>query len=164
MPELTIEIDLAASPERVWSVLTDFSKYPSWNPYQTIEGNAEPLAVVVVSSRRLDGHALPTARAAIWKFEPHTRLEFLSGTPLWFASTRFFHLSPSARGTLLKHGVRFSGIWAVWRFSHGHKIERLKPFYEAFGQAIVYQLAGRKPPKPFQNNRRSRRASKAKDH
>jgi uncharacterized protein YndB with AHSA1/START domain len=30
MPELTMEIDLAAPPERVWSVLTDFAAYPEW--------------------------------------------------------------------------------------------------------------------------------------
>ncbi len=163
MPELTIELDLAASPERVWSVLTDFAAYPEWNPYQTIEGTAEPLAVVIVSTRALDGRLFPTTRAGIWKFEPNERLEFLNGLPLWFSSTRFFHLSPSAKGTLLKHGVRFSGIWAAWRFSHSHKIERLAPLYEAFGQALVQRLAGRKAPQLFQKNRHSRRASKAKN-
>jgi len=162
MPELTMEIDLAAPPERVWSVLTDFAAYPEWNPYQSIDGKAEPLAVVTVSSRGLDGRAFPTARAGIWKLEPNRRLELGNGFPLWFASTRFFHLSESGRGTLLTHGARFSGLWAAWRFSHGHKIERLKPLYEAFGQALAQRLAGRKAPQPFQKNRHSRRASKAK--
>ena len=162
MPELIIEIALDAPPERVWSVLTDFAAYPEWNPYQTIEGKAEPMAVVTVSSRALDGSAFPTTRAGIWKFEPNEKLELLNGFPLWFASARFFHLAPSDRGTLLTHGVRFSGIWAAWRFSHGHKIERLMPFYEAFDHALVQRLAGRKAPGPFQKNRHSRRASKAK--
>ena len=162
MPELTVEIDLAAPPERVWSVLTDFAAYPEWNPYQTIDGKAESMAVVTLSLRGLDGRIFPTARAGIWKFEPNAKLEFLNGFPFWFSSTRFFHLSPSSRGTLLKHGARFSGLWAAWRFSHGHKIERLKPLYEAFGQALELRLSGRKAPKPFQKNRHSRRASKAK--
>jgi hypothetical protein len=33
-------IDIEASPERVWEVLTDFAAYPSWNPFLTrISGN-----------------------------------------------------------------------------------------------------------------------------
>jgi len=162
MPDLSMQIDLAAPPERVWSVLTDFPAYPEWNPYQTIAGKAEPLAVVTLSSRRPDGRAFPTTRVGIWKFEPNAKLEFFNGLPMWFASTRFFHLTPSARGTLLTHGVRFSGIWARWQFSHSHKIDRLKPFYEAFEQALVSRLGGKKTPNPFQKNRHSRRASKAK--
>jgi len=162
MPEISIEIDLSAPPERVWSVLTEFASYPEWNPYQSIEGKAEPLAIVRVSSRRLDGSAFPTARAGIWKFEPNVRLELLSGIPLWFTSTRFFHLSTSPGGTLHRHGARFSGIWAGWQFSHGHKIERLKPIYEAFQQALIQRLAGRKAPQPFSKNRHARRAQKAK--
>lgn len=162
MPELVIQLDLAAPPEHVWSVLTDFAAYPQWNPYQTIEGKAEALAMVTVLSRGLDGRTLPTTRAAIWKFEPNARLEFGNGVPFWFASTRFFNLAPSAKGTLLTHGVRFSGVWATWRFSHTHRVERLRPLYEAFGQALVDRLAGRKRPKPSENNRQSRRASRAK--
>lgn len=162
MPELTMETELAAPPERVWTVLTDFAAYQDWNPYQTIDGKAEHLAVVSVLSRGLDGRAFPKARAAIWKFEPNAKLEFLSGTPLWFSSTRFFHLSPTGTGTLLRHGARFSGIWTTWQFSHGHRIERLKPIYEAFQRALVRRLSGARPSEPVQQNRRSRRASKSK--
>jgi hypothetical protein len=33
MKELHSEIEIAASPERVWDVLTDFATYPQWNPF-----------------------------------------------------------------------------------------------------------------------------------
>ena len=31
--ELASSIDINASPEEVWSVLTDFAKFPVWNPF-----------------------------------------------------------------------------------------------------------------------------------
>jgi hypothetical protein len=33
MKELRTEIDIAASPEAVWSILTDFAAFPQWNPF-----------------------------------------------------------------------------------------------------------------------------------
>ncbi len=33
MKELHSEIEIAASAERVWDILTDFASYPQWNPF-----------------------------------------------------------------------------------------------------------------------------------
>jgi len=33
MKELFTEIEIRASAERVWQILTDFEKYPEWNPF-----------------------------------------------------------------------------------------------------------------------------------
>ena len=33
MQVVTSSIEIAASPERVWQVLTDFASYPKWNPF-----------------------------------------------------------------------------------------------------------------------------------
>jgi hypothetical protein len=33
--QLRSEIDVHATPERVWQVLTDFAAYPQWNPFIT---------------------------------------------------------------------------------------------------------------------------------
>ena len=32
MHQIVTQIDIAASPERVWSILMDFPAYPQWNP------------------------------------------------------------------------------------------------------------------------------------
>ena len=41
MPTIKTAIDVAASPEMVWRVLTDFPAYPKWNPFiRSVQGNA----------------------------------------------------------------------------------------------------------------------------
>jgi hypothetical protein len=40
--ELHTEIEIAATRERVWSILTDFGAYPRWNPFiRSIDGAPE---------------------------------------------------------------------------------------------------------------------------
>jgi uncharacterized protein YndB with AHSA1/START domain len=42
MKEIDKEIEIDASPERVWDVLTDFSSYPQRNPFiREIEGEVK---------------------------------------------------------------------------------------------------------------------------
>ena len=33
MKELRTEIEILATPEKVWQILTDLEKYPEWNPF-----------------------------------------------------------------------------------------------------------------------------------
>ena len=43
MKELYTEIEINASPEKIWKILTDFSKYPEWNPFiMYLRGKPEP--------------------------------------------------------------------------------------------------------------------------
>nr|WP_046285426.1 SRPBCC domain-containing protein [Mycobacterium sp. UM_NZ2] len=57
MREICTDIDIAAPPERIWHVLTDFANYGQWNPFfVAVEGRPElgaKLALRTKYSRRL---------------------------------------------------------------------------------------------------------------
>jgi hypothetical protein len=38
MKELRTEIEIQATPEKVWQILTDLDKYPQWHPYARAVG------------------------------------------------------------------------------------------------------------------------------
>ncbi|HKO85819.1 MAG TPA: SRPBCC family protein, partial [Actinomycetota bacterium] len=40
--QLESEVEVQASPERVWEVLTNFAAYPDWNPFIVRVLEAEP--------------------------------------------------------------------------------------------------------------------------
>jgi hypothetical protein len=111
--ETHIRID--ASPANVWSVLTDFSAMPSWNPFITaISGMVSPgsqLRVTIAPPGKRAMTFTPTILTAISGRE----LRWL-GTVLnrWiFAGEHYFLLEPSSDGaTDLTQGERFSGILA----------------------------------------------------
>lgn len=51
MHEISTTIDIDASPEVVWQVLTDFDSYDEWNPFMRIVGRPNEGAHVVVELR-----------------------------------------------------------------------------------------------------------------
>ena len=43
MNELNNEVEINASAERVWHLLTDFAQFPKWNPFiQRVRGEPTP--------------------------------------------------------------------------------------------------------------------------
>jgi hypothetical protein len=77
MKELHSQIDINASAERVWQLLTDFASYPQWNPFiRRISG--EP-----TTGERLKVHLEPpesrgiTFRPKVLTAEPNHQLRWL---------------------------------------------------------------------------------------
>ena len=113
MHEIRTEIDIEASPARVWTVLTDFPAYPSWNPFlKSITGQAEKGRQLVARIEPEGGRGMtfkPTVLIAERDKEFRWRGRFL--VPGLFDGEHYFMIEPSSAGsTRLVHGERFSGL------------------------------------------------------
>ena len=77
MKELRSEIEIQASAERVWQLLTDFPSFPQWNPFiRKASGNirvGERLEVNIQPS----GASGMTFRPTVLKAEPNRELRWL---------------------------------------------------------------------------------------
>lgn len=66
--EIVTEIEINATPSRIWQILTDFEKYPTWNPFiKKISGiprTNEKLEVHMLDPRGGTMVFTPTAIAA----------------------------------------------------------------------------------------------------
>lgn len=144
MPSILTTLVIDAPPAQVWSVLTDFSAYDSWNPLvRSVRGRPEvgaaldfrlrvgrlaaPIDARVVCA---DGHELR------WEGPRRRAL-----SPLGRGS-HYFRLEPAADGrTRLVHGEDFGGpLFALpWRLLG----PRLEASYAAFNRALADEVRRR---------------------
>ena len=114
MKEIITTIDIAASPERVWRVLTDFASYPKWNPFlRGIHGNLEEGARLRVRMRMRRGGRARIISPTVSKVIPAAELRwrgklFITGL---FDSEHMFIIVPQGlEGTRFIQRKRFSGL------------------------------------------------------
>jgi len=74
--EIFTAIDIDASPETVWSVLTDFDAYDDWNPRTRITGRAEAGERLVVAPGP-DAKGMPTFRPRVLRADEPAELRWL---------------------------------------------------------------------------------------
>lgn len=103
---------IEATPERVWSLLTDAESYARWNPaVVSIEGPIAPgktiSLVSIVNPKR-------TFKLKVAAFEPPRRLVWADGMPLGlFKGVRTYSLTPDGNGsTEFAMEEVFSGLLA----------------------------------------------------
>ena len=113
MHHIESEIDIAATPERVWSILTDISAYPSWNPFiRAIKGSIEKGQRLTVSIQPTGGKAM-TFRPTVLVAAPNTELRWLGHflIPGIFDGEHYLKIvqTDAGRGRFTQ-GERFSGV------------------------------------------------------
>ncbi len=137
MTQVKTSITIAAPPERVWAVLTDFADYSRWNsiisrPRADLrEGGKIRFRIKIEASPELG------FTAKIVRCEPGRALAWRGGVPLVPAlawGEHYFELSPGAEGTRLTHGERFGGLLGLLIRGPAHA--RVTRTYEAFNAAL----------------------------
>ena len=112
------EILIAASPERVWSVLTDFGAYPQWNPFiESIEGIPEWGQRLTVHIHA--GEARHVFKPVLLQATAPRRLRWLGrvAVPGLFDGEHDFELQMEQGGTRFLQSESFQGFLVplLWR-------------------------------------------------
>lgn len=107
----TREIHIAASPDRVWAVLTDFESYADWNPHLVqAAGEAVPGTRLAITIREGEDTTdfTPLVLVAAPGSELRWRGSFLF--PGLADGTHSFRLHPAGKGTRLVQSESFTGV------------------------------------------------------
>jgi hypothetical protein len=141
MPSFTIHttVNINASKDAVWDVLTDFASYKEWNPIMRIEGTPEVGTKLHVHLTGESGGGM-SFKPRVLAATPGTELRWLGklGVPGIAAGEHFFILTTNEDGTTrLNHGERYSGaLVALARGSSANS----GTAYEAFNQALKQRV------------------------
>jgi hypothetical protein len=99
MKTFSATINIKASPEIIWSILTDAPNYPAWDPgVDRIEGRIAPGEQITAYTKLSPNRAFP---AKVTEFIPGQRMTWTGGMPLGlFKGVRTFSLIPKGDGSI----------------------------------------------------------------
>lgn len=149
MTDVHTSLTIAAPPERVWAVLTDFAAYPRWT--NIISRARAELREGATIRFRIKIEAAPELgfAARIVRCQPGRELTWRGGAPLVPAlawGEHFFRLSPDGDGTRLTHGEQFGGLLALLLRGTAHA--RVTRTYDAFNLALKARAEALHAPSP----------------
>ncbi len=125
MREIRTEIEIAAPPTKVWSILTDFNNWKDWNPIiNQASGTASLGSELSMTMRGEDGKGGPKYMPIVINFEEpkffRWRAKMMAG--FLFTNDKVFELEETGSGTRLIHKELFSGMMVpiMWsKFDEG---------------------------------------------
>lgn len=121
MREIHTEIEIAASAEKVWAVLTDFARWGEWNPFiPSMKGEARPGARVKFTAKPPGGMSA-TFSAELRTVEPGRELLWHGSLPVpgLFAGDHRFQLEAlGPERVRLIHSEQLKGVLLplMWPF------------------------------------------------
>jgi hypothetical protein len=136
MKEITSAIDIEATPQRVWEVVTDFESYPEWNPFiRRASGRPEQGARLEVRIEPPGGRGM-TFKPTVLAAEPERELRWLGHLllPRIFDGEHSFRIEPIGDDRVrFAQAERFTGA-LVPIFSK--TLEQTRRGFEQMNQAL----------------------------
>ena len=142
MHRIATSIDIAAPPERVWSILTDFPAHAGWNPFITaISGELERGGRLSITVNPPGGKGM-TFKPKLLVVEPNRELRWLGRflVPRLFDGEHYFILDPTPEGTRFTHGENFRGLFVRMMGAKG--FEPIERGFHAMNQALKARAEG----------------------
>jgi hypothetical protein len=132
--EIKTEILINATPEKVWSILTNFDNYPNWNPFiKSLNGEVKVGKKITVSIEPLNSKGM-TFKPKVISFVTNKELKWL-GHLLFkglFDGEHKFELIDNGNGTTtFKQSEKFKGIFVGLL-----NLENTKKGFEAMNEKL----------------------------
>lgn len=112
MREISTQIDIDASPQRVWTTLVDFDRYEEWNPFiRQAAGEAQVGSTLVLRMVPGEGRAM-TFRPTVTVVDEGSELRWRGRllVPGLFDGEHRFSIRAHQGGSRLVQSERFSGV------------------------------------------------------
>jgi hypothetical protein len=103
---------IAAPPSHVWSVLTDFDAYPSWNPFIRSLAGDKRVGANLEAVIAPPGQKAQTFRPVVVEIVPERVFRWRGTLPIpgLFTGEHRFELATEASGTRFTQSERFTGL------------------------------------------------------
>jgi uncharacterized protein YndB with AHSA1/START domain len=132
MKAFAVKTSIRATPERIWSLLTDAAGYTRWNhTVEKVEGKIALGERVTVRPKINPGRAFPVK---VTEFETPRRMVWTGGMPLGlFKGERTFTLTPGSKGVEFSMREEYTGLMAPLI---GRSIPDLQPAFDEFASDL----------------------------
>lgn len=111
--QISTEITISATPQKVWSILTDFDNYPRWNPFiKSITGSPKVGNTITTRIEPPEGQAM-TFQPKVLVFEANKEFRWRGKLliPGLFDGEHVFQLTDNGNGTTtFRQSELFYGI------------------------------------------------------
>jgi hypothetical protein len=133
MKTFQVSTVIRATPDAIWEILTDASRYTTWNTtVDKVEGRIAPGEKITVHAKINPGRAFPLKVA---EFVPGKKMVWTGGMPLGlFKGERTFALTPRGDGTVeFRMSEVFDGLLSPLI---ERSIPNLQPAFDEFAAAL----------------------------
>jgi hypothetical protein len=143
MKEITSAIDIEATPQRVWEIVTNFAAYPEWNPFiRRANGRPEAGAQLEVRIEPPGGRAM-TFKPTVVEAESERELRWLGHLmlPRIFDGEHSFRIEPlDDTRVRFVQAERFTGVLVPL---FGKTLEQTRRGFEQMNQALKSRAEAR---------------------